>query len=101
MTNQEIAEFLQDIRVQVQTVMDERMRPVYKNNTWLKQRDLKSNERIIMQLVDELNANFTVKQIADITGFSRKCVRENLYTLAARGYVSNVKGHQWQARRFF
>ena len=35
MTNQEIAEFLDATRVQMQTVMDEAFRPKYKNNTWL------------------------------------------------------------------
>ena len=101
MTNNEIAEFLQDFRVQVQTIMDERMRPVYKNNTWLKQKDLKSNERIIMQLVDEINAPFTIDQLVKLTGLSRKCIRENLYSIVDHGLVTRDKGYMWKAKVIF
>lgn len=101
MKNSEIAEFLQDFRVQMQTVMDEKMRPVYRNNTWLKQKDLIATERVLMQLIDEINADFTIAQLQKLTGFSKKCIRENLRTLAARGFVSKGDGHAWKTRRMF
>ena len=94
MTNQEIAEFLETARVQIQNAMDEKFRPKYKNNTWLKQKDLTSNERIIMQLVDERNDEFTNKWLVEITGLTRKCVRENLARLMDRGLVKKVGNTQ-------
>lgn len=90
MTNQEIAEFLETTRVQIQLVMDEQFRPKYKNNTWLRQTDLTSNERIIMQLVDERNDEFTNKWLVEQTGFTRKCIRENLAKLIERRLVKKI-----------
>ena len=90
MTNQEIAEFLETTRVQIQLVMDEQFRPKYKNNTWLRQTDLTSNERIIMQLVDERNDEFTNKWLVEQTGFTRKCIRENLAKLIDRRLVKKI-----------
>ena len=90
MTNQEIAEFLETTRVQMQLAMDEKFRPVYKSNTWLKQTDLTSNERIIMQLVDERNTEFTNKWLCEITGFTAKCIRENLTRLMDKRLVQKV-----------
>jgi len=94
MTNHEIAEFLETAKVQIQLAMDEKFRPVYKSNTWLKQKDLTSNERIIMQLVDERNDEFTNKWLVEITGLTRKCVRENLARLMDRGLVKKVGNTQ-------
>ena len=90
MTNQEIAEFLEATRVQMQTVMDEKFRPKYKNNTWLKQTDLCLTERIIMQLVDERNDEFTNKWLVEVTGLTRKCIRENLTKLMDRQLVRKI-----------
>lgn len=90
MTNQEIAEFLETTRVQIQCAMDEQFRPKYKNNTWLRQTDLTSNERIIMQLVDERNDEFTNKWLVEQTGFTRKCIRENLARLIERRLVKKI-----------
>ena len=94
MTNQEIAEFLEATRVQMQCVMDEKFRPKYKNNTWLKQKDLTSNERIIMQLVDERNAEFTNKWLCEVTGLTPKCIRENLAKLMDRRLVQKIGNSQ-------
>ena len=90
MTKQEIAEFLETTRVQMQLAMDEKFRPKYKNNTWLKQKDLSSNERIIMQLADELNEEFSGKWLVDQTGLTRKCIRENLNKLIDKQLVKNT-----------
>ena len=90
MTQQEIAEFLEATRVQMQLAMDEKFRPKYKNNTWLKQKDLGSNERIIMQLADELNDEFTGKWLVDQTGLTRKCIRENLNKLIDKQLVKRI-----------
>tara|TARA_R110000772_G_scaffold32192_4_gene79040 strand:- start:6674 stop:6982 length:309 start_codon:yes stop_codon:yes gene_type:complete len=90
MTNQEIAEFLETARVQIQNVMDEKFRPKYKNNTWLKQKDLLVTERVIMQLIDEKNEEFTNKWLIQQTGFSAKCVRENLTKLMEKRLVKKV-----------
>ena len=90
MTQQEIAEFLEATRVQMQLAMDEKFRPKYKNNTWLKQKDLGSNERIIMQLADELNEEFTGKWLVSQTGLTRKCIRENLNKLIDKQLVKRI-----------
>ena len=90
MTQQEIAEFLEATRVQMQLAMDEKFRPKYKNNTWLKQKDLGSNERIIMQLADELNEEFTGKWLVNQTGLTRKCIRENLNKLIDKQLVKRI-----------
>ena len=72
------------------------MEPVYKSNVWLKRTDLHPNERILMQLIYEINDTFTVKKLSDITGLTRKCIRENLYKLVDRDYVAKIKGHDWE-----
>jgi len=90
MTNQEIAEFLDATRVQIQAAMDERFRPKYKNNTWLKQTDLSVTERIIMQLADERNDEFSNKWLCDQTGLSSKCIRENLAKLMDKRLVQKI-----------
>lgn len=90
MTNQEIAVFLEDTRVKLQLVMDEKFRPKYKANTWLKQTDMHPNERILMQLIDEVNGNFSVSDLANITGLSTKCVRDNFGKLVDKGLIKKV-----------
>jgi len=90
MTNQEIAEFLETTRVQIQAAMDERFRPKYKSNTWLKQTDLSITERVIMQLADEKNDEFTNQWLTNTTGLSRKCIRENLAKLMERRLIKKV-----------
>lgn len=90
MTNQEIAEFLETTKVQIQTAMDEKFRPKYKSNTWLKQTDLSITERVIMQLVDEKNDEFTNQWLTNTTGLSRKCIRENLAKLMERRLIKKV-----------
>jgi len=98
MTNHEMAVFLEDTRVQIQLALDEQFRPKYKNNTWLKQTDLGSNERIIMQLVDERNDEFTNQWLTNTTGFTRKCIRENLTKLMDKGLVKKVGNtHNYKA----
>jgi predicted HTH transcriptional regulator len=98
MTNQEIAHFLDATRVQIQTVMDEKFRPVYKSNTWLKQTDLSITERVIMQLVDERNDEFTNQWLTNTTGLSRKCIRENLAKLMERRLIKKVGNtHNYKA----
>jgi predicted HTH transcriptional regulator len=90
MTNQEIAEFLETAKVQIQLAMDEKFRPVYKSNTWLKQKDLTVTERVIMQLADERNNVFSNKWLCEQTGFSSKCIRENLTKLMERRLVKKI-----------
>lgn len=90
MTNQEISEFLETTRIQIQTAIDEKFRPVYKSNTWLKQHDLTVTERIIMQLVDERNDEFTNKFLREQTGLKVKCIRENLLKLIDRGLIEKI-----------
>lgn len=90
MTNQEIAVFLDATRVQIQTAIDEKFRPKYKNNTWLKQTDLCLSERIIMQLVDERNDEFTNQWLVAQTGLTRKCIRENLIKLMDKQLVKKI-----------
>ena len=98
MTNAEIAVFLEDTRVQIQTAIDEQFRPKYKNNTWLKQTDLSLTERIIMQLVDERNDEFTNQWLTNTTGLSRKCIRENLTKLMGRQLIKKVGNtHNYKA----
>ena len=90
MTNHEIAEFLETAKVQLQLAMDEKFRPKYKNNTWLKQTDLCLSERIIMQLVDERNDEFTNQWLVAQTGLTRKCIRENLIKLMDKQLVRKI-----------
>ena len=90
MTNQEMAVFLEDTRVKMQLAMDESFRPKYKSNTWLKQKDLCLTERIIMQLVDERDDEFTNKWLVEQTGLTRKCIRENLTKLMERQLVKKI-----------
>ena len=94
MTNQEIAEFLDATRVQLQLAMDEKFRPKYKNNPWLKQTDLTVTERVIMQLTDELNDEFSNKWLVAQTGFSSKCIRENLTKLMEKQLVRKIGNTQ-------
>ena len=98
MTNEEIAYFLETARVQIQNVMDEKCRPVYKSNTWLKQKDLSITERIIMQLVDEKSAEFTNQWLANQTGLTRKCISENLIKLLDRQLIKKLGNtHNYKA----
>jgi len=98
MTNQEIAEFLESTKVQIQLAIDEKFRPVYKSNTWLKQKDLTVTERVVMQLIDERNNLFSNKWLCEQTGFSSKCIRENLAKLMERGLVKKVGNtHNYKA----
>ena len=92
MTQAEIAVFLEDTRVQIQQAIDEKFRPVYKSNTWLKQHDMLVTERVLMQLIDEIHDEFTNKQLADLTGLSRKCVRENLDKLCDKKIIKRIEG---------
>jgi len=98
MTNQQIAEFLESTKVQIQLAIDEKFRPVYKSNTWLKQKDLTVTERVVMQLIDERNNLFSNKWLCEQTGFSSKCIRENLAKLMDRGLVKKVGNtHNYKA----
>jgi len=98
MTNQQIAEFLESTKVQIQLAIDEKFRPVYKSNTWLKQKDLTVTERVVMQLIDERNDLFSNKWLCEQTGFSSKCIRENLAKLMERGLVKKVGNtHNYKA----
>jgi len=98
MTNQQIAEFLESTKVQIQLAIDEKFRPVYKSNTWLKQKDLTVTERVVMQLIDERNDLFSNKWLCEQTGFSSKCIRENLAKLMDRGLVKKVGNtHNYKA----
>lgn len=91
MTTKEIAVFLEDTRVQIQAAIDESFRPKYKSNTWLKQTDLGAVERIIMQLVDaKEDDQFSNKWLVEQTGFSSKCIRENLSKLIMKHMVKKV-----------
>jgi response regulator of citrate/malate metabolism len=98
MTNAEIAVFLEDTRLQIQHAIDEGFRPKYKSNTWLKQKDLNGTQRIIMSLMDEVNAPMTVKDLVNLTGFSRKSIRENLELLKKnQGIVNKIENsHSWE-----
>ena len=98
MTNQQIAEFLESTKVQIQLAIDEKFRPVYKSNTWLKQKDLTVTERVVMQLIDERNDLFSNKWLCEQTGFSSKCIRENLAKLMDRGLVKKIGNtHNYKA----
>ena len=98
MTNQQIAEFLESTKVQIQLAIDEKFRPVYKSNTWLKQKDLTVTERVVMQLIDERADLFSNKWLCEQTGFSSKCIRENLAKLMERGLVKKVGNtHNYKA----
>lgn len=105
MNTNEITEFLEEIRVKQQLEIDEKFRPRYRSNTWLKQKDLHPTERILMQLIDELMINnevFYAKHLANLTGLSRKCVRENLAKLANRKLVKQVTGtHKWEPIKIY
>lgn len=90
MTNAEIAVFLEDTRVQIQQAIDEKFRPKYRLNTWLKQKDLHPTERIIMQLVDDRDDQFTNKWLVEQTGLSSKCIRENLNKLIDKGLIKKI-----------
>ena len=91
MTTKEIAVFLEDTRVQIQSAIDESFRPKYKSNTWLKQKDLGAVERIIMQLVDaKEDDQFSNKWLVEQAGFSSKCIRENLSKLITKHMVKKV-----------
>lgn len=91
MTTDEIAVFLEDTRVQIQQAIDESFRPKYKSDTWLKQKDLQAVERIIMQLVDNKEDDvFSNKWLVEQTGFSSKCIRENLAKLIKKHIVKKV-----------
>ena len=90
MTNQEIAVFLEDTRVKLQAAIDEKFRPKYRNNTWLKQKDLSITEKVMMQIIDELNDEFTVTKLARTIAISNKCVRDNLVKLIEKRLVQKV-----------
>jgi predicted HTH transcriptional regulator len=98
MNTQQIVTDLEWLQKTIADAMNKQFRPKYKNNTWLKQKDLSSNERIIMQLVDEHDDRFTNKWLVDTTGLTRKCVRENLTRLMERGLVKRLGNtHYYQA----
>ena len=90
MTNQDIAVFLEDARVKIQLEIDEKFRPKYKSNTWLKQTDLHVYERVCMQLIDEINGQFTVTDLAKMTGISNKCIRDNFAKLIERRLIKRT-----------
>lgn len=89
-TKQNVVTNLEWLQETIANAFDEQFRPRYKNNTWLKQKDLGSNERIIMQLVDERNDEFTNKWLVQQTGLTRKCVRENLAKLMEKGLIKKI-----------
>lgn len=90
MNKQQIVTDLEWLQKTIAQAFEERARPKYKNNTWLKQKDLGSNERIIMQLVDEHGNEFTNQWLTNTTGFTRKCIRENLTKLMEKGLIKKV-----------
>ena len=89
-TQKNVVTNLEWLQEAIANAFEEQARPKYKNNTWLKQKDLTSNERIIMQLVDEKNSEFTNKWLCDQTGFTRKCIRENLAKLMDKRLVNKI-----------
>lgn len=89
-TQQNIVVSLEWLKETVATAMDEKFRPVYKSNTWLKQTDLSITERVIMQLVDERNDEFSNKWLCEQTGLTSKCIRENLTKLMERRLVKKI-----------
>ena len=93
MNLQDIATFLEDARVQAQLEQDQRLRPRYRNNTWLKQRDLRATERIVMQLIDEIymtRKTFNSRDLINMSGFSGKCIRETFDKLSDKGLIERV-----------
>jgi Fic family protein len=93
---QDLIESIEALRSELRTAMQPMMEPVYKSNIWLKRADLHPNERIIMQLIYEIDDTFTVKKLANLTGLTRKCIRENFYKLVDRGYIAKLCGNDWE-----
>lgn len=87
---QQIVTDLEWLQKTIADAMNEQFRPKYKNNTWLKQTDLHPNERICMQLIDELGGQFTVSDLAKMTGLSNKCIRDNFAKLDERGLIKRT-----------
>lgn len=88
-------EWLQHV---VETAMESQFRPKYKSNTWLRQTDLSVTERIIMQLVDERNDEFTNKWLVDQTGLTRKCIGDNIVKLIDKQLIKKVgRTHNYKA----
>jgi len=89
-TQQNVVVSLEWLKETVATAMESQFRPKYKSNTWLKQTDLSITERVIMQLADERNDEFSNKWLCEQTGFSSKCIRENLTKLMERRLVKKI-----------
>ena len=89
-TQQNVVVSLEWLKETVATAMESQFRPKYKSNTWLKQTDLSITERVIMQLADERNDEFTNKWLCEQIGFSSKCIRENLTKLMERRLVKKI-----------
>jgi len=93
---QDLITSIEALRSELHTAMQPMMEPVYKSNIWLKRTDLHPNERIIMQLIYEIDDTFTVKKLSNLTGLTRKCIRENFYKLVDRGYIAKLCGNDWE-----
>jgi len=90
----EILEFLENSRVQMQLQLDEKfaqLQPKYKPNYWLKKEGLSVYQRIIMQLLADEGCPLHYTQLIAMTGMSRKGLRDNLYGLVDMGYVARGK----------
>jgi hypothetical protein len=76
-------EFLNEIKFTVIAAMASQKgcTKEYRNNTFLKQTDIKPYGRIIAQLMDEIGTSVAQSQLAEMTGFSNKATRENLLAL--------------------
>ena len=89
-TQQNVVVSLEWLKETVANAMESKFRPKYKSNTWLKQTDLSITERVIMQLADERNDEFTNQWLTNTTGLSRKCIRENLAKLMEKRLIKKV-----------
>lgn len=89
-TQKNVVTDLEWLQKTIADAFEEQARPKYKSNTWLKQTDLTVTERLIMQLVDERNDEFTNKWLCDQTGLTTKCIRENLAKLMDKRLVKKI-----------
>jgi hypothetical protein len=80
MNTQEQTDFLNEVRFTVIQAVNTKPKE-YRNNSFLKQKDIKPYGRILAQLMDEIGTTVSQQQLAKMTGFSNKCVRENLLLL--------------------
>ena len=102
MTKDELNYFLDEVRQAAATEIQKQMRPKFKKSTWLKQKDIKAYGRIILQLAEELGGTFTIAQMEELTGFSRKSIRENLIELEEAVLVRRLaKNYEWKMVKIY